>query len=170
MGWIFLWLLFFNPSPVSGTVVDGRGRPVPSAEIELLRSREPGFLKEDSLHQAVTGEDGRFTLLMPPGRFDLVVRARGFAPLERSALEVSGDLGRFTLERGTAVSVRVSDPEGQPLEGAGSGSCPAIPAVSGPATARGRSGRRARTAPSASASRTRRDSTRSPGSCRGSGG
>ena len=119
MGWLFLWLLFFNASPVSGTVVDARGRPVPSAEVELLRTREPGFLpREDSSYLAATGTDGRFTILMSPGRFDLTVRARGFAPLERSALEVYGDLGRFVVERGTAVRVRVSDRDGQPVEGA----------------------------------------------------
>ena len=119
-----LWSLLWVPPAVSGLVVDGRGKPVAGAQVELLRSREPAALAEDGLYRAATGADGRFGIpLVSPGRFDLLVRRSGFAPLERVGLEVpSGrgavDLGRFALERGAALSVRVADSEGQPLEGA----------------------------------------------------
>lgn len=116
-----LWSLLWVSPAVSGLVVDGRGKPVPGAQVELLR--EPGALlplAEDSLYRAATGADGRFEIpLVPSGRFDLLVRSRGFAPLERVGLEVPDrNLGRFVLERGAALSVRVADPGGQPLEGA----------------------------------------------------
>lgn len=127
MAWMFLWLLFFDLPTVAGSVLDGRGRPVPGAQVELLRSREPGALSspaEDGLYRAATGADGRFAIpRVPPGRFDLLVRGSGFASLEHIGLEVppgkrTVDLGRFLVERGEAVSVRITDAEGQPLEGA----------------------------------------------------
>jgi protocatechuate 3,4-dioxygenase beta subunit len=126
-----LWSLIWGPPAVSrtvaGLVVDARGKPVPAAQVELLRSREPGALPalaEDGLYQAATGADGRFEIpLVPPGRFDLLVQGSGFVPLEHVGLEVPDgkgavDLGRFALERGTVLSLRVIDPRGQPLEGA----------------------------------------------------
>lgn len=121
-----LWSLIWGPPAVSrtvsGLVVDARGKPVPAAQVELLRSREAGALPslaEDRFYRADTGADGRFEIpLVPPGRFDLLVWGSGFAPLERVGLEVpDGNLGRFVLERGADVSIRVTGPEGQPLEG-----------------------------------------------------
>lgn len=122
-----LLLVLRRGRTAAGLVADGRGRPVPAAQVELLRSREPGALPslvEDGFYRATTGADGRFAIPhVPPGRFDLLVQGSGFVPLERAGLEVpegagAVDLGRFAVERGVAVSVRVSDPEGRPLEGA----------------------------------------------------
>lgn len=110
-----------------GTVVDGNGRPVAGARVELVRSqsgRTTGSMPsvtEDGLYKANSRTDGRFDLPpLPAGRFDLRIEGDGLAPLERAGLEVSAgrgalDLGRFIVERGAVLTGRVTDPQGRPV-------------------------------------------------------
>lgn len=114
-----------------GAVQDGGGRPVEGARVELVRSRvgctaagtEPP-LAEDGLYRSTTSKDGRFDIpSLPPGWFDLRIEGDGFAPLERTGVEIPAgagllDLGRLFVERGIVLAGRVVDPEGQPLSGA----------------------------------------------------
>ena len=114
-----------------GAVLDGNGRPVEGARVELVRSRfgctdvgtEPPLV-EDGLYRSTTGQDGRFDLAsLPPGWFDLRIEGDGFAPLERTGVEIPAgagllDLGRLFVERGAVLAGRVVDPAGQPLAGA----------------------------------------------------
>ena len=58
---------------VEGVVQDARGAPVPAAEVEA----------EDAAVRSVTGEDGRFTIVLPVGVRALRARASGFASLGR---------------------------------------------------------------------------------------
>lgn len=114
-----------------GTIVDSSGRPVEGARIELVRSQVGRTtaatgppLAEDGLYRSTAGQDGRFDLsCLPPGCFDLRIEGDGFAPLERTGVEIPAgagllDLGRFFVERGAVLAGRVVDPEGQPLAGA----------------------------------------------------
>lgn len=61
-------------SSISGTVVDPKGVAIAGATIKLTRDGDP------SNQQAVTGDDGKFTLVnVAPGPFHLTIGAAGFA-------------------------------------------------------------------------------------------
>jgi protocatechuate 3,4-dioxygenase beta subunit len=113
-----------NPTLV-GAVLDSNGRPVEGARIELVRSLAgPPCAEESVLYRSTTGQDGRFGLSsLPPGCFDLRIEGDGFAPLERTSVEIPAgaglrDLGRFVVERGTVLAGRVVDSYGQSVAGA----------------------------------------------------
>src|SRR6266550_6114530 len=80
---------------LSGRVTDQTGRPVPLATVEVS---ELG-------RSALTTSDGSFRLALPPGRYTVVIRRTGFAPLVRDvavsgtvALEVTLASSPFQLE------------------------------------------------------------------------
>ncbi|HEX6864648.1 MAG TPA: carboxypeptidase-like regulatory domain-containing protein, partial [Thermoanaerobaculia bacterium] len=131
MFWLRLLALLLSvlPAPrVVGTVVDGKGVPVAGARIELNRGHDHDAQPlggEENLYLAATGADGRFEVTgVPPGRFSLEVRADGFAPLRSPGLHLPAgggrtvDAGTLTLQRGAALTGRVSDSGGQPVPGA----------------------------------------------------
>ncbi len=113
-----------------GQVVDGDGRPVAGARVELApgtagRVISSGLEASGSAPQPVrTGADGRFELPhLPTGWFRLRIEANGFPAFERDGIEIPAgtaraDLGRFLLQRGAAFQGWVGDDEGNPLEGA----------------------------------------------------
>lgn len=74
--------LAFEPGvEVAGRVVDGTGRPVPGARVELA----PENRFEPRLYRDVTGEDGHFRLSpVTAGRYRLKAGADGFVDTERS--------------------------------------------------------------------------------------
>lgn len=118
-------VLVLRPGRVAtGRVLDESERPVAGARVKLSRSRPSWWdplSGEEDLYRAVTGADGRFELpQVPAGRYDLGVRAAGFAPFRSRGLDIpkgSGatDFGRQVLERGAVVAGRVSDSEGRPV-------------------------------------------------------
>lgn len=113
----------------SGRVIDGDGDPVAGADVALAPSAahaaEPVRGRSD--------DAGRFELEeVGPGRFDLMVRARGFAPATVPSIEIvrsraapsdggepaAIDLGTVSLLPGATVEGRVAEPRGRPLAGA----------------------------------------------------
>lgn len=119
---------------VHGIVVDEKGEPVAGARVALLWQADTKARKRfvagrrlpESIQvfEARTGEVGSFTVNdLPAGRFELVVRAEGFAPYEIPGVEIaseetSKDLGRLELSPGLALEGWVSDRTGRPVAGA----------------------------------------------------
>ncbi len=74
--------------------------------------------------EATSEATGRFAVgHIPSGSFDLIVNAKGFAPLTVPGLAVpegqgASDLGTVVLSPGIAVEGKVVDAEGKPVEGA----------------------------------------------------
>lgn len=116
---------------VTGTVVDGTGRPVPGAEIELVQTHG-GFptccgsspdQENEETHHARTGPAGRFKVRgLPASWFDLRIDHPGFAPLTRKGIVVPDaagavDVGKLTLNAGRKVDGIVVDGEGRPRAG-----------------------------------------------------
>ncbi|HUP24149.1 MAG TPA: carboxypeptidase-like regulatory domain-containing protein [Thermoanaerobaculia bacterium] len=108
--------------PAYGWVVsdaEGVERPVAGASVILqeLSLRSPAL-------GARTGDDGRFELAhLPPGGYDLVVRAPGFARGVVEGLEVpeeepACELGTVILDPGIVLEVRVQERGGGPVAGA----------------------------------------------------
>jgi uncharacterized GH25 family protein len=114
-----------------GSVVDGGRRPIAGARVSLrlaASTRFPARLQEilnpERLPEVPTDAAGRFELRnLVAGTFDLIVRARGFAPLTVPALAVpegtgATDAGTVMLAPGASVHGLVADPKGNPVEGA----------------------------------------------------
>ncbi|HEX6903303.1 MAG TPA: carboxypeptidase-like regulatory domain-containing protein [Thermoanaerobaculia bacterium] len=107
---------------VSGRLIDEAGRPIADANGILT-------VPEEGLHyvpraEAFSDAQGhlRFSSL-PPGRYDLYVFARGFAPLLVIPVEVGGaggvtELGALRLSHGAVIEGRVVDQQGRPVAGA----------------------------------------------------
>ncbi len=107
---------------VSGTVLDPSGARITGAAVEARSA------KGVTLGSTVSDSSGRFTLVLAPGRYDLVVTADGFDPLlmpirpsgssllvqaklvvamAQSVVTVNGDNGASTAEdaNGSAVTL-----------------------------------------------------------------
>jgi Carboxypeptidase regulatory-like domain len=128
-----LRLVLTRGRTVIGRLVDGDGRPVVGARVELLRpvslmhsfvSVLEGTPLDDGLYRAATDEDGRYSI---PGvslaRAQRVVRAAGFptwvGPPEDLIAGPGGlvDLGTRTLDPGQAFDLWLTDPGGRPVAG-----------------------------------------------------
>jgi protocatechuate 3,4-dioxygenase beta subunit len=114
-----------------GTVTDGGRRPVAGAQVSLqppapasFSARMRALRDPERLPGSSTDAAGRFEVKdLPGGTFDLVVRARGFAPLTVPSLAVpegkaAVDLGTVVLAPGAPVRGLVVDARGNPVEGA----------------------------------------------------
>lgn len=131
-----LLLLVFRVAPgfsagagIVGLVVDGAGKPVPGAEVELTRyspeeNRWPLPSPADQgLYRARTDAAGRFEVRdLPASWFDLRIEHPDFAPLKREGIVVEAgsgrvDLGRLALKTGRTVAGIVVDDKGLPLAG-----------------------------------------------------
>jgi protocatechuate 3,4-dioxygenase beta subunit len=112
----------------SGLVIDGAHRPVAGAEVALLQAAagDPlARLREARSRPhppaAATDAAGRFEIkTLPPGTFDLTVRARGFAPLTVPGLAIPAgkgvtDLGTVQLAPGSSIHGVVADSQGEPV-------------------------------------------------------
>lgn len=118
-----------------GTVRDTAEQPIAGAVV-ALRPTTPGrgynafsdAMEVPATTEAISDEEGSFALPhLPAGRFDLDVRAAGFAPLVIPGIEVpapevaSGDsdidLGTVYLEEGVAIVGEVVDGDGKALAG-----------------------------------------------------
>ena len=114
----------------TGKVVSTDSLPVVGAQVFLHegsggRSWDPRPPRDDEPFtvEIQSDEEGRFELAnVAEGTFDLTVRAPGYAEVQRPGLRFeqgeAKDLGTLTAERGVAIVGRVTDPAGEPLEGA----------------------------------------------------
>ncbi|HEX6898357.1 MAG TPA: carboxypeptidase-like regulatory domain-containing protein [Thermoanaerobaculia bacterium] len=121
--------MVLGPSRVlTGLVVDGEGRPVHGAEVELKRTpgRNTGSVLVSSLeglesHRARTGPEGRFEVRdLPASWFRLRIEHPDFASHQRRGIiipEEAGpvDAGTFTLAAGLTVEGIVVDSQDRPL-------------------------------------------------------
>ena len=92
------------------------GTPVAGARLVALPSGKTG-----EAGSATTTADGRYTLALPSGEYDVLVQAPGRTSAARDALVVApGQQATvdFQLEGTAAVEGRVADSEGRPLAGA----------------------------------------------------
>jgi protocatechuate 3,4-dioxygenase beta subunit len=110
---------------IRGKVLDREGRPVVAAELTLTPdSAEYGGAGERLRSVTSADAQGAFELRhLSPGRFELRVLARGFAPARRTAIEVGAgpeavEIGVITLEPGAAIEGVVTDVAGNPIAGA----------------------------------------------------
>lgn len=113
-----------------GRLVDALGKPVAGAQVSLRRSSSGGWFGGEgdpppAQNRGRSDSDGCFALGAddPGGSVELVVLARGYAPLVRPvrpvrALAGTRDLGELTLDRGVILAGQVLDVAGRPVEGA----------------------------------------------------
>ncbi len=119
---------FSAETGIVGLVVDGAGKPVPGAGVELVRT--PGGFPtccgsppHPEIYHARTGPTGRFEVRgLPASWFDLRIDHPDFAPLTRNGIAVpkaagAVDVGKLTLEAGRKVDGIVVDGEGRPRAG-----------------------------------------------------
>ncbi|WP_216897903.1 MFS transporter [Nocardia alni] len=98
-------------SGIGGYVADSAGRPVPGATLTLI---------DHGGHQhgrARSRTDGAYDLLLPPpGRYVVIVAAEDYKP-HATALTVNGRrvVHDVVLSGGTALSGRVTAPDGEPV-------------------------------------------------------
>lgn len=104
-----------------GRVVDETGQALANAAVELTRAANGLDLEREPHHGALTDPEGRFAIsVLPAGWFSLHIRRAGFAPLDRSRVEIlaggkPADLGVFRLARGATLSGSVVDSTGRPI-------------------------------------------------------
>lgn len=105
---------------IEGQVLDARGRPVPNADIRVLRRGT------DLLRQISGSIDGLFVLAgLPLETLEIRVRAHPHRPDARSVqFRTHGERQRllFSLSEGKGISGRVLGPDGEPVAGASVGS------------------------------------------------
>ncbi len=117
---------------ILGRVVDGEGRPIREATVELNAApdmRSPHFMRIEQGHgsepiTAMTDDDGNFAIDgIPAGKFDLTASRAGFARRKVPAIEITKDsepvdVGEIPLRVGEKIQGMVLDGDGQPVEGA----------------------------------------------------
>ena len=122
--------LKFPAGTLSGRVIDGDGEPVVKARVELssdVGESGPATDKEAKRSGSLrrfrplrTAVDGAFEITgLAPGRYILVVNARGFAQREVGPVELGLDethlLEEIVLDRELTLEVRALDPRGDTL-------------------------------------------------------
>ncbi|XXF77422.1 carboxypeptidase regulatory-like domain-containing protein [Myxococcaceae bacterium GXIMD 01537] len=98
-----------------GTVLAADGRPVRGAQLVASPAGAAGVAGE-----ARTAEDGRYTLDLPPGEYDVVALAEGHTATGRRGLAVNAGARApldFRLEGAARVEGTVTDEGGRPLAG-----------------------------------------------------
>lgn len=105
---LLLPVLCAPAASLRGTVTDPSGAAVPQAAVQL---RGPGGERH-----TVTADTGEFTFpSLNPGKYQVLVKARGFAPAQRKNLQLEGPLVldiRLAIESGKET-ITVSDDAGR---------------------------------------------------------
>jgi hypothetical protein len=95
---------------VHGTVVDPDGELIPGAKIQLTPT------KGAAAKQVLSGSDGTYSIVVPPGTYTLVVTMPGFAAysaLNVKVMAVAGQTYDVKMNVGTDVVVNVDDTAAQ---------------------------------------------------------
>lgn len=114
---------------VSGTVLDGNGKPIPDAlvirgttsidSISEFRNQLAQQEKSNNIKSTVTDANGQYSIMVnPEDRFrrSLTVFAEGYAP-QALLLDKSTDSYEVVLDAGVAFTGIVQDASGNPIEG-----------------------------------------------------
>lgn len=99
---------------------DGNGKPVVAFTI-VAWQREGVLGSSGDTAATVIDSQGRYELQLPPGRYEVAAAARGLAPSDERAIEVSDSSVEvdFTLDPGSRIFGRVVEREGgAPIAGA----------------------------------------------------
>lgn len=124
--------LGLSPGEVSGRLVDATGLPVGRATVTALDAKWRAF------NQVKSSADGRFSLRLPPGDYQLRARFGEGASAPEVAVRVDSDgeasVGDIELPTLGELKVNVRDPDGRPVPGRLTvlcdGSCPSRPGSS----------------------------------------
>jgi len=125
-------LVLSTGAGLTGQLLDGSDAPVGGATLRLQRSlggtdplawSSARVLDPRGPLETTSDEQGSFSWEhLPPGTWDLAVRAGGYAEEAVPGIELeegrTRDLGLLHLTAGTALEGRVQDPDGAPLAGA----------------------------------------------------
>lgn len=124
-------LVLSTGAGLTGQLLDASDAPVGGATLRLQQSQggadplawSARVLDPRGPLETTSDEQGSFSWEhLPPGTWDLAVRAGGYAEEAVPAIELeegrTRDLGLLHLTAGTALEGRVQDPDGAPLAGA----------------------------------------------------
>ena len=108
--------------PIAGAEVSLRSPPPTGDPMAIMRAMRSGEAESDPAH--LTGAEGRFEIAdLAPGRYDLEVRATGFAPAKVPGVRVTesdarADFGTVILVPGAQIEGRVTTDDGAAVAGA----------------------------------------------------
>ena len=108
----------YPADPIAGTVVTADGKPAAAVKVLGFSMPNRGDFESASFSDATTDPKGAFRLNLTKGSKAIFwILPKDDAPSAHLVDEKRGDLGRFTLEKGTALKGRVRDEHGKPVAG-----------------------------------------------------
>jgi hypothetical protein len=99
---------------VSGTAADEKGAPIASYSVWLTSDRDAGEEGEEGSSRG--NSDGGFSVEVVAGTYKLAANAQGFLPFQ-SRVTAPATGVQIVFRQGAHVSGRVTNTQGQPLEG-----------------------------------------------------
>jgi hypothetical protein len=101
---------------VTGVVVGPDGQPLLGVEVYASAPDAESVSRPELKAWVRSGEDGRFRLVHPPGRIDILAWKSGLVPGLVRDMEIragaASDAGTLKLQAGTTLAGRVVDPKG----------------------------------------------------------
>ncbi|MDX2089966.1 MAG: sigma-70 family RNA polymerase sigma factor [Kofleriaceae bacterium] len=124
---------------IAGNVVSSTGEPIPSFTLLVLRAE--GIAREGVMARSIVEPSGKFSVHVPPGDYELVASASGWAPSPATSVSAGTKDAKLVMSAGATLRGTVVDKDsGEPLqyvrvmrEGLGGGAS-AIPANAGTVT------------------------------------
>lgn len=113
---------------VRGVVKDSSGKSVPGAYLivskksgykETVKSHGANKVKKDIMQPLVwkiADQDGKFSLRLPQGDYQMHVEAMGYTPSDPQSVKLAGDANlAFMVKDGAHATFRVTNEKGQPI-------------------------------------------------------
>lgn len=124
---------------IAGSVVTSTDEPIPAFTLLVMRTK--GIASEGVMARSIVEPNGKFTIHVPPGDYELVASASGWAPSPRTRVSAGTKDAKLVVSAGATLRGTVVDKDtGAPLEyvrvmreGMGGGAS-AIPANAGTVT------------------------------------
>ena len=108
----------YPAEPITGTVVAPDGKPVAEMQVLGYSMPEPRDFESASFSDATTDPQGAFRLNLAKGSKAIFwLLPKDYAPSAHVVEQKHGDVGRFVLEKGIAITGRVLDEEQKPVAG-----------------------------------------------------